>query len=277
MTAARDRGTLRGAVQLRNRTGHELTHARVTVDDQLLPGSKAELAAQLADKRADVRATTSALGIVDLPLGDVRVALPTTPSRPLREVLVYDPIDDRLDHPGDDAVIARELSGTVPPASPAVVESLELALDDHATAGLPLGGALLVTTDATGALVVVSKTHVFDDGVHARPTFPIGTASGVTGHRERREITYDETKRFDDKPEHRDKHRLVEEFAITIDNARDEAVEVIVREHLYRGQTWNVVYYSTATVPEGSQQIAMRTSVPAHGHSVVSYVVTYPW
>ena len=72
--------------------------------------------------------------------------------------------------------------------------------------------------------------------------------------------------------------RLVEEFELTFDNRGDHAASVLIREHLYRGLTWTVPYYSTDDAKkEGPQQIAMRTSVPAHGHTKVVYVVVYTW
>jgi len=53
---------------------------------------------------------------------------------------------------------------------------------------------------------------------------------------------------------------------------------VLVREHLYRGLSWTVAYFSTpVAAQEGHQQIALRTFVPAHGQAKVVYVVVYPW
>jgi hypothetical protein len=39
----------------------------------------------------------------------------------------------------------------------------------------------------------------------------------------------------------------------------------VVREHLYRGQNWTLAYQPAPAVKEGSQQIALRTTVPVHG------------
>ena len=98
-------------------------------------------------------------------------------------------------------------------------------------------------------------------------TIAIDTADGVTGHRVRRELTDDESR-----------HRLVEEFVITLDNARSVPVAVLVREHLYRGQTWALGYWSEPDITqEGAQAFVMRTRVPAKGKVNILYVVVYTW
>ncbi len=75
-----------------------------------------------------------------------------------------------------------------------------------------------------------------------------------------------------------DRRRLVEEFVITLDNARDAPVGVLIREHLYRGQNWGIAWWSVKeAVKEGAQQFAMRTDVPAKGQAKIMYVVVYTW
>jgi hypothetical protein len=103
--------------------------------------------------------------------------------------------------------------------------------------------------------------------VAAVDTIAVGTAEGVTGHRERRELTIDETRK-----------RLTEEFVITLDNTRDHDVGVLVREHLYRSQNWNVSFESTKRpAKEGAQQFSMRSTVPAKSQQKIMYVVVYTW
>ena len=93
----------------------------------------------------------------------------------------------------------------------------------------------------------------------------------MTGHRVRREWSAD-----------RRNHRDVEEFAIEIDNRRARPADVLIREHLYRGQNWTLAYPSDTTGPvipakEGPQQISLRTRVPARSRRTIFYVVVYTW
>jgi len=94
----------------------------------------------------------------------------------------------------------------------------------------------------------------------------VGTARDVTGHRERRDWARDD-----------DLRRFSEEFLITIDNTRPHPVDIVLREHLYRGQNWTLAYQSVSAVKEGPQQIALRTTVPARSQAKVLYVVVYTW
>ena len=59
--------------------------------------------------------------------------------------------------------------------------------------------------------------------------------------------------------------------------ARVRPVEVVIREHVYRGQNWTLAYQSAPAVKEGAQQIALRAVVPAMGRAKVLYVVVYTW
>ena len=74
-----------------------------------------------------------------------------------------------------------------------------------------------------------------------------------------------------------DQQRFSEELLITIDNARPLPVDIVIREHLYRGQNWTLAYQSAPAIKEGPQQISLRTTVPANGQSKVLYVVVYTW
>jgi hypothetical protein len=98
-------------------------------------------------------------------------------------------------------------------------------------------------------------------------TIAVGTASSVTGTRERRELTIDDENR-----------RIAEEFVITLDNRREAPASVLVREHLYRGQNRTLAYHSASEASkEGAQQIALRAEVPAKSKLKILYVVVYTW
>lgn len=254
-TPEREHGSLNGSIAIRNATGIALRGARVSVvdTDHLTARTRA------VDPRE--------LGTVDVLEGDTRVELLSSAPRRLRSVLVYDPIgtrlDRNLDHPMPD-----ESLGVHPPASPNVNESLEVTRD-RAVRNLPAGPVRLLERRPDGSLAVLGETRMFDGSTSAADvdTISIGVAEGVTGHRERREFTLDA-----------DNARLVEDFVLTIDNKRTRPVEVVLREHLYRSQTWRLPYYSNVTAKrEGPQQISLRLRVPAKTRSDVLYVVVYWW
>jgi hypothetical protein len=170
------------------------------------------------------------------------------------------------------------------PASTRVTESFEVERDTQATRGLPAGPVRLLERRGDGTLAVLGEARLFDASTRVAEvdTIAIGTASNVTGHRERRDYTYDKLRTRLVKSEtgtYLSSGSLVEEFVITIDNDRARPVEVVVREHLYRGQNWSIAdpIPGRQAVKEGPQQFSMRTIVPPRGQSRLLYVVVYTW
>lgn len=277
-TAARDQVTLRGAVAIHNTTGIVLKARAYVVDAELGP-SRGRIAEQLGSALAGITSSTTpiatprALGTVELGAGETRVELlPNEQPRPMRSVLVFDPIGTKLDKGGSapdrDANLGIETSA--PTRVPSrVTESFEVSRKTASSEGLPGGPVRLLQRNPDGSLGVLGEARLFDAATRVAEvdTVAIGTADGVTGRRERRDLTIDD----DDK-------RLVEEFVLTIKNTRTVPVEVVLREHLYRGQNWTLAY-QTAREPtkEGPQQISIRTTVPASSETKVLYVVVYTW
>lgn len=273
-TPARERVTLRGAIAIRNATGLGYAHARTYVVDTELGTSRDRIAelfgAELADTPTAAPITPPRLlGTLALGAGETRVELlPAAAPREMRSVLVYDPIGTKLDH-GGVAPIRDPALGVVPAASPRVTESFEVPRDRTASLGLPGGPVRLLERQSDGSLAVLGETRLFDAATRNADvdTVAIGTATGVVGSRERREMTIDD-----------DGKRLVEEFVLTVKNERALPVQVVLREHLYRGQNWTLAYRSAPQADkEGPQQISMRTTVPAHGSTKVLYVAVYTW
>jgi hypothetical protein len=274
-TAARDRAVLRGAIAVRNTTGHDFDRAAIHVVDAELASSRAGTAERLGAKlTGGPRSTTPAasehaLGVATLVRGETRIELTASSApRPMHAVLVYDPIGTKLDHAAPEPSREPEL-GVEPAAATKLSESFEIQRDDRAFAGLPAGPVRLLERHTDGSLGVIGQARMFDAATRSSDvdTIAVGIAEGVTGRRERRELTIDDARK-----------RLTEEFAITLENKRDAPVGVLVREHLYRGQNWAVAYDSTKRpAKEGAQQITLRTLVAARSKQTILYVVVYTW
>jgi hypothetical protein len=269
----RDRAVLDGALAVRNGSAVTVRGPAHVVDANLgaarVRGAR-DLASSLLGTAADPNqaAASRDLGALVLPPGETRVQLVAGKPRRMRAVLVYDPIGTSLDN-GSPIPVRDASLGVSETVSSKVSESFEVTRDEHESAGLPAGPVRLVERRTDGRLVVLGEAKLFQPQTRRSDldTIAIGTADGVTGHRERRDLTDDEGR-----------HRLVEEFVITLENARSEPVEVLVREHLYRGQTWALGYWSEPDITqEGAQAFVMRTRVPARGKVNIMYVVVYTW
>jgi hypothetical protein len=273
-TRTRDRAIIRGALAIRNAMGIAMPNTLVRVIDAELGPSIRRAAELLSASYAGAEETTTPpavprdIGRVDLVDGETRVELlPDSRPRPMRSVLVYDPIGTGLDRVS--AAPVRDIALGVGAASTRVTESFEVVRDRKATLGLPGGPVRLLEHRPDGTLAVLGEARLFEASTRVAQvdTIAVGTADGVVGHRERREYTYDE--------QHK---RLVEDFVISIDNTRARPVEVVVREHLYRGQNWTLAYRSApVAAKEGPQQISMRMIVPARSQGKLLYVVVYTW
>jgi hypothetical protein len=274
-TPAREAAVLHGAIAVRNATGIAFPNATLHVIDAELGNWRARTAEHLATAfvggtpSSTPAATPRDVGTATIGEGETRVELAgISAPRRMRAVLVYDPIGTKLDNtipgPVRDATL-----GVTPAATSRITESFEVRRDERATTGLPAGPVRLLERRPDGTLHVLGESRLFDAAtrVAAVDTIAVGTADGVTGKRERREITIDD-----------DRRKLVEEFVITLDNTRDAKVDVLIREHLYRGQNWGIAWWSVKeAVKEGAQQFAMRTDVPAKGQAKIMYVVVYTW
>ena len=271
---ARDRAVLRGAVAIRNATAIALHHARIFVVDAELGPWRGRTTERLANLlRGTAPSTTPIaiprlLGRLELASGETRIELlPAATPRKLRSVLVYDPIGTKLDASG--RMPSHDLSIGTAAAPTQVTESFEIERDEATSAGLPGGVVRVLEQRPDGSLVTIGESRLFGQATRVADvdTVAIGTADGVTGHRERREVTSND-----------DDHRLVEEFELSIDNARSRPIEVLIREHMYRGENWALSYHSSDEAKqEGPQQVSLRTSVPANSRGRVMYIVVYTW
>jgi hypothetical protein len=274
-TPARDRVTVRGAVAIRNESGIAFHDARLFVVDAPIASWRGRLAEQLGEKLlgaadpATAVAQPADLGQVTLGLGETRLPLlADDPPRAMRSVLVYDPIGTTLDHKGASPV-RDAATGITPAPTSRISESFEISRATAMRRSLPGGPVRLLEREPDGSLSLLGEARVFDDATRVAEvdTIAIGTADGVSGRRERRDLSIDD-----------DTQRLVEEFVLTITNKRPRPVDVVLREHLYRGETWALAYYSVQRAEkEGPQQISLRTVVPANSEAKVLYVVVYSW
>lgn len=273
-TPARTHATVRGAIAIRNATGVTFRDTRVLVVDGDVGSLRARIAEEQAKQDAKPAAGQTAvvppraLGALTLGPGETRIGLLAGDQpRPVHSVLVYDPIGTKLDHGGTSPIRDPKLG--LGKASTQVRESLEIVRPAPTSGGLPGGPARLFERRPDGTLALIGESRVFDasTSVAAVDIVELGTAEGVTGQRERVEFALDD-----------DRKRLVEEFTLTVANTRAYPIDVVLREHLYRGKNWALAF-TTAIAPkkDGAQQISMRLRVPAKGDAKLFYVVVYTW
>ena len=257
-------GRLHGALVIDNQTGRRWRQAALAIIDAPAPdpaigGAALPAAARLPGHYAiEPGPQRLELALRDRPL-------------PLRSTLVYDPVGPDLDHatnPPEDA------DGYGVQRWPATVdETVKLELGAIADVQLPAGPVRLAAVDGDGdgtGLAWRGEGELLPPATDAKRylTIAIGRVDDITGHRARTDFVKDAPGQ-----------RLYEEITVTLVSTRKAPVDVLVREHLYRGPCWKLAYHSTGdgVAKEGAQRIALTTTVPAGGTATVVYRVIYHW
>jgi hypothetical protein len=94
----------------------------------------------------------------------------------------------------------------------------------------------------------------------------LGSAFDIVGERKQTEFTANY-----------DGHVITESFEITLRNHKKEAVQVIVKENLYRWTNWEITKSSDKWEKQDYRTIHIPVEVPADGTKKVTYSVKYTW
>ena len=202
---------------------------------------------------------------------------------------VFDPVGDSLSHQGATPITRRSYGTKRQRDVLPVSLSITLELSEAKLRSLPSGEVSLFARTRQGirALGTTSgfgrpppKQTLGDeqgptgsaDGEAAirlgRGELRIGVAPGLTGRRWQESVDVD-----------KDRKRVVEEIRVELTNKTDEAGEVTVHEHLYRGLNWSLAYHNGAGKPTkvGPQIVHFVVNVPAKEKVLLMYRVVYTW
>jgi len=94
----------------------------------------------------------------------------------------------------------------------------------------------------------------------------LGSAFDVVGERRQADFTVDTKARW-----------MEEEIEVKLRNHKDQAVDVIVKENLYRWTNWKVMTNTTAFTKEDARTIHFPVRVAKDAEVVVRYRVRYTW
>ncbi len=176
-----------------------------------------------------------------------------------RRVTVFAAANDRSDDFTETA--ATDCYGFEPDA-----EQIHQALEvDGGGVTLPPGPLRVMRRTDAGLVLDREQPGVVDLGGDAI-RIVTGVATQVTGARTQRSCEGDDTGRS-----------LTEEIEVRVDNRGKVAVDVVVREHLFRWRNWKLVAEDVKGVAVGPQTREYRLRLPPGGSRTVSYTVEYAW
>ncbi len=266
-----------GYTLVEDRPGHARLRANLTIDNRTArTWQRAALTVVDADGPAPARAADQ----VALPLperlpgrypigpGEQRLGL-ALPERslPLRSRLVYDPVGRALDR--DQRMPVTDGSYGVRAWPDTLAEAIEVDLSPVAAGGLPPGPIALTTVGRDGALRWRGQGALSPptEAASRKAIVTIGRVEDVTGRRRQTDLVRDD-----------ERLRLFEEYTVTVTNRRPVVIDVVVREHLYRGPCWILAYASTDRIEKiGAQEIALSARIPPAATVALVYRVIYKW
>ncbi len=146
---------------------------------------------------------------------------------------------------------------------------LKFRNDKASGMGIPLpAGRIRVSQQdkADGSLEFIGEDTIRHTPKDEDVRVKLGTAFDVVGERRQTDFTVDT------------KGRTMEEaFEIKVRNHKDQAVEVVVRENLYRWSEWKLIEQSEPHAKKDAQTIEFPVKIAADGEAVVTYRVRYTW
>jgi len=136
---------------------------------------------------------------------------------------------------------------------------------EQVEADLPKGRVRVYQEDIDGAALLIGEDAI-DHTPEGEPVrLYVGDAFDIVGERIQTDF-----RRPND-------NQLEEDFEITLNNHKDEAVEIRVVEHLFRWSEWRILRSSQDYTELDSSTIEFRVRVPANGETTLSYSVRYFW
>jgi len=163
-------------------------------------------------------------------------------------------------------MLDRELG----PASNTKVDVWLTFRNDKASGmGMPLpAGRIRVSQQdkADGSLEFIGEDKIGHTPKDEDVRVKLGTAFDVVGERRQTDFVVNT------------KGRVMEEaFEIKLRNHKEQAVEVIVRENLYRWSQWTLLSQSIPSQKKDARTVEFPVRIAAGGEAVVNYRVRYTW
>jgi hypothetical protein len=162
-----------------------------------------------------------------------------------------------------------ELRDFFPAGSTRVTTYLQFRNDKASGLGTPLpAGRVRVSRldPADNSLEFIGEDVIDHTPRDERVRVQLGSAFDVVGDRRQVDFTSDSKAKW-----------MEEEVEVELRNHKDEAVEVQVRETLFRWSNWKILNSSQPYSKEDANTIASMVKVPANGSATLRYRARYSW
>ena len=147
-----------------------------------------------------------------------------------------------------------------------VLQEFKNSLTNHLGIPLPSGRLRLYRRDSDGQIEFVGESLIPHTPTEDTVKIVTGNAFDVKGSRTQSDFHVNQSG-----------HTLDETFQIKLTNQKPQPVTVIVVEHLYRCDNWEITDKSADYTKIDSHTIQFPIEVPAKGESKLTYSVRYSW
>jgi hypothetical protein len=148
-----------------------------------------------------------------------------------------------------------------------VIIELKNSQDNHMGMPLPKGKVRLYKRDpADASLEFIGEDQIDHTPKDETVKLHIGDAFDIVGERKRTDFHVDTSG-----------HVMTESFEIHVRNHKTEAVDVLVKEPLYRWNNWEITQASAKWTKYDSSTIHFPVTVAKDGEQVITYTVRYTW
>ncbi len=147
-----------------------------------------------------------------------------------------------------------------------IVEEVKNSEQNHLGIPLPAGRVRLYRRDADGQMEFVGEDTISHTPTEETIRIATGSAFDVKGSRRQTDFHVNQNDRLID-----------ETFEIKVTNQKQQPVKVIVVEHMYRGDNWEIMNKSADFIKRDSHTLEFPVQVPAKGATTLTYSVRYTW
>ena len=135
--------------------------------------------------------------------------------------------------------------------------------------GIPLpAGKIRVNKldEADGSLEFIGEDTIDHTPKNEKVLLKLGSAFDIVGERKQLDFKVNHSRKF-----------MNETYEIVLRNHKEEAVDIIVKEPLYRAANWTIHNQTHGYKKVDAHNIEFEVTIPKDGEKRISYVVHYTW
>ena len=184
---------------------------------------------------------------------------------PFRKLYIYDGVKNIYGY-YNDYPLTDPSYGTQGDKKVAVMLEFRNSKANNLGIPLPQGRVRVYKKDTDDALEFIGEDSIDHTPKDENIRVKMGNAFDIVGERKRVNFLMNSPK-----------NTFQETFEIKLRNHKDEPVKVVVVEHLYRWNSWNISDASQKWQKKDAQTIEFEVPVDKDGEAVVTYTVKYSW